>query len=35
MANKISVEQITDLVNRLKFKIKQLQGINTTTTGTA
>ncbi len=27
MANKISVEQITDLVNRLKFKIKQLQGI--------
>ena len=32
MANKISEEQITDLVNRLKFKIKQLQGINTNTT---
>jgi len=31
MANKISVEQITDLVNRLKFKIKQLQGITTNT----
>ena len=24
IANKISVEQITDLVNRLKFKVKQL-----------
>jgi len=24
IANKVSVEQITDLINRLKFKIKQL-----------
>jgi len=24
IGNKVSVEQITDLINRLKFKIKQL-----------
>ncbi len=29
IANKISNEQINDLVNRLKFKIKQLHGIST------
>lgn len=29
VANKISTEQIHDLVNRLKFKIKQLHGIST------
>ena len=29
IANKISTEQINDLVNRLKFKIKQLHGIST------
>jgi|LauGreDrversion4_2_1035121.scaffolds.fasta_scaffold30016_8 hypothetical protein len=25
IANKVSVQQITDLVNRLKFKVKQLE----------
>lgn len=27
VADKISHEQITDLVNRLKFKLKQMQGM--------
>jgi CEP19-like protein len=27
IANKISEEQITDLINRLKFKLKQMQGM--------
>lgn len=29
IAKKISVEQITDLINRLKFKIKQLKIVTT------
>ena len=29
LANKVSEEQINDLINRLKFKIKQLSGIST------
>jgi phosphoribosylanthranilate isomerase len=35
IANKISNEQINDLVNRLKFKIKQLHGISTKPTDTS
>jgi hypothetical protein len=35
IANKISPEQINDLVNRLKFKIKQLHGISTKPTDTS
>lgn len=35
IANKISTEQINDLVNRLKFKMKQLHGISTKPTDTS
>lgn len=35
LANKVSEEQINDLLNRLKFKIKQLAGISTTAPATA
>ena len=31
IADKVNEEQINDLINRLKFKIKQLSGISTTT----
>ena len=35
IAQKVSEEQITDLVNRLKYKLKQMQGMMGGTTTTA